>query len=211
MRDFEVVGTTITCKEPVSEKWLNQSLKRPADFAYFGEDQEEMFKTWSLGPVIEHRDSGLLDRANAKALLGFLKSDPSLGSDYKVTECNHWAVGWVRHLSFRALDGQGEPTRIAAILSAWFTSLKEEYPIANDEIYSEMESEATYDNVASAGESLARRKGYTLPDEWVGLVMDWFDSNDSSALENTDDQGGYPSDEQLQAAFEGLCFSKEVD
>jgi hypothetical protein len=124
--------------------WLTEAMRRPSDFAYFGESDEDrarMFVTWSLGPVIEHRDSDVTDRANAEALRRFLASDPSLEGEYRFTECSHWAVGHVTHVSFHAYDSDKRPTRIARILAAWFKYLRDEYPIADDDLHSEMERE----------------------------------------------------------------------
>lgn len=123
--------------------WIRSALERPSSFGLSldHEHYDEMFKTWSLGPVIEHRDSGTLDKANAEALRRHLASDPSLADDYCETGANHWAVGWVTHLSFRVLNEQGELTRIARIMREWFDALAD-YSVANESLWSEMETEA---------------------------------------------------------------------
>jgi len=124
--------------------WLADAMKRPDNFAYFGGD-DRMFVTWTLGPVIEHRDSNVLDRSNAVALYRFLRSDPSLAEEYTIERASHWAVGWVEHLSFHAYDSDDDktkrPTRIARILAAWFTYLDEQHPVADEDLLSEMEQE----------------------------------------------------------------------
>lgn len=142
MRKFERdADNRISCDDDPGE-WLTKAMKRPNNFGYFGNDTDTMFVTWSLGPVIEHRDSEVLDRSNAKALRIFLGSDPSLADDWRITSCTHWAVGHVDHLSFRAYeDDKKTPTRIARILCAWFEYLREQYPIADEDLFSEMESE----------------------------------------------------------------------
>jgi len=47
---------------------------------------------------------------------------------------------------------------------------------------------------------------YELPDGWAKAVYDWLSENDCSAIENCDDDGGYPTEEQLRAAFEALDY-----
>ncbi len=128
------------------QKWIDDALERPSSFGLWSGHPHygDMFDTWSLGPVIEHRDSPILDKANAEALRRYLAKDETLESEYYFTECNHWAVGWVTHLSFHACeiaDGKREPTRMARIVREWFDGLAE-YPCADESLWSEMESES---------------------------------------------------------------------
>ena len=76
------------------------------------------------------------------------------------------------------------------------------YPILNESDYCSREYEATIENLPNAAWRLKRE--YELPEGWEGAVYDWFVNNDCSAIESSDDQGGYPSEEQLRAAFEAL-------
>ena len=82
----------------------------------------------------------------------------------------------------------------------------EEYPILDESDYSEREYEATLENIPIAGWRLQNE--YELPDDWVGQVYSWFSDNDQSAIENTDDQGGWPTEEQLAEAFTALGFPR---
>jgi hypothetical protein len=117
---------------------VKKALARVPDFGYSGE--LPLFDTWSLGPTIEHRESDVLDRSNAKALREYLATLPELTDDWEITDCNHWAVGWVKHLSYRVVDADGKPSRMAGIVKAWFAALRD-YPIADENLYSEMEDE----------------------------------------------------------------------
>ena len=47
---------------------------------------------------------------------------------------------------------------------------------------------------------------FELPEDWQYEAYGWLSENDSGAVENSDDQGGYPSEESLRAAFEALGF-----
>jgi len=53
------------------------------------------------------------------------------------------------------------------------------------------------------------KQEFDLPDDWVGQVYSWLSDNDSNQLKNRDDQGGYPSEDSLRAAFEALGFGKQ--
>lgn len=119
---------------------VQKALSRPDSFAYFG-GNEEMFKTWALGPVIRHRDSPVLDKSNAAALRKALESVPEWAGQWEAMESNHWAVGWVEHLSYRVLDDAGCSTTLARFIRAWFDHLRDDYPVADDDAYSEAEVE----------------------------------------------------------------------
>jgi hypothetical protein len=49
---------------------------------------------------------------------------------------------------------------------------------------------------------------YELPKGWERAVFHWFSEHDCSAIEGSDDQGGYPSEEQLRTAFEALGYQQ---
>lgn len=186
-------------------------LERPRNFGWFGDDR--MFRTWTLGPVIEHRDSGILDRSNARVLLRELRRAVDAGvietDSWEVVSCNHWAVGYVEHLTYRVLDDEGNATRVSKWIDSWFGYLREQYPVADESDYSELETEETAKNVRQAAELHARRLEVDLPgEEWLGSLLDWIQENHESDLENTSDQGGYPSEDVLDEAFEALGWYK---
>ena len=200
-----------------TEADTRKALERPSSFALFSgeEHADEMFKTWALGPVIEHRDSGILQRSNARVLrreIERAEKDGIIESDsYNEISCNHWAVGHVDHMTFRVLDDAGQVTRVARWLKAWFDGLSD-YPVADESDHSELELEETYANIRLAGEMLVRRMDPEpeLPEEWVDETWRWFWDNDQSAVENCDDQGGHPTDDQLRAAWTALGWLKEA-
>ena len=81
-----------------------------------------------------------------------------------------------------------------------FCSIKErldDYPILDEQDYSEREYEATLENYAS---ELWRLKD-NLPAGWEGQVYSWFcDHGQDRYIENRDDQGGYaPRDKIIEA------------
>src|SRR5271166_3801136 len=74
------------------------------------------------------------------------------------------------------------------------------YPVLNEEDYSNREYEATLENISDAAWRVKHE--YTLPEGWESDVYSWLSDNRQSAVENRDDQGGYPEEDDLQAAFD---------
>jgi hypothetical protein len=155
-----------------------------------------------------HRDSGLLDQSNAdqieQAMKPFADQDEP---DVMWEHAGHWAVGWVDGLSIRVYNASGEITEAFRTYHELLERL-EDYPVLNEEDHSRREYEATIENIEDAGSRLARNEYEDLPDGWECAVFSWFWDNDQSAVENKDDQGGYPSDDELRAAFDALGYAK---
>src|SRR5271156_4232814 len=80
-----------------------------------------------------------------------------------------------------------------------------EYPLLDDSDASAREYEATLENIATVGCRYIRDY---LPTDWPSQVFSWFWKHDQSAVEDCDDQGGCPSDEQIKTALEALGFSE---
>ncbi len=148
-----------------------------------------------------HRDSTLLDQSNAsvidKTLEPFLNGDDVLAEHH-----SHWAVGWIDGYSIRVFR-DGEITSAFRKYHELAVRLAD-YPVLDEEDYSERETEATLENLTDAAWRL--RSDYELPDDWETKVYAWLSDHDPSAVENTDDQGGYPSEEQLRMAFDALGY-----
>jgi hypothetical protein len=185
----------------ISPDEIRDLLRPPDSFGYLG-DNADMFETWTLGPVIRTRDSDLLEQSNADALEKHLRSDPTLSEDWEITGCRHWAVGWVDHLSYRVIDDNGAPTRIARVIAAWFKAL-EDYPVADEDDWGTREFEATLDNIADAGKHMVRADA---PDSWVSDAFSWFWKHNQCAVESYDGNGGYPSDDDMRECLEALGY-----
>ena len=69
----------------------------------------------------------------------------------------------------------------------------------------EREYEATLENIEDAAWRL--KNEFDLPEGWEGEVYSWLSDNESSEVENADDQGGYPHEDALRRAFESLGYS----
>ena len=157
---------------------------------------------WAI--VYTHnRDSGLLDQSNAAVIRTAMKPFADADDPDVVFESHsHWAVGHVDGFSVRVFK-HGEITpafqRYHELAMA-----RDEYPILDECDYSEREYEATLENIPLAAWRLVDQ--YELPEDWAGQVYGWLSDNDQSAIENTDDQGGWPSEEQLAEAFTAVDF-----
>jgi len=150
----------------------------------------------------QNRDSELLDRSNAAAIEEAMQ--PYLGGDVVAEHHSHWACGWIDGYSIRVYR-RGRITRAFKAYHELAVRLAD-YPVLDEEDYSRREYEATIENLADAAWRL--KNEYELPEGWEGAVYDWFSSNDCSAIESSDDRGGYPTEEQLRAAFEALRYKQ---
>lgn len=102
------------------------------DFAYFGERQD-----WLIAYTI-HRDSDVLDLANFEALADLA------GDAAEVETFSHWLVG---HGSWLLIDPAD--TEAVALVQAALDKL-EDYPLVDEELYSEMEHAEACDTASSA-------------------------------------------------------------
>ncbi len=148
-----------------------------------------------------HRDSGLIDLSNERAIAGALEPFIEKG-DVVAEHHNHWAVGWVDGYSIRVYR-RGHITRAFRKYHELAQRLVN-YPILDEEDYSNREYEATIENLADAAWKL--KNDFELPEGWEQSVYDWFSEYDCSAIESSDDRGGYPTEDQLKRAFEALEF-----
>ena len=184
--------------EQAAENWRDFQC-----FVWYRDDIDDA-ENWAI--IYTHnRDSGLLDQSNAsviaKVLEPFTEADDE-DPDVVMESHNHWACGWIDGFSIRVFrDGQITPAfrkyhELAEAMDA--------YPILDEEDYSNRELEATIENIGDAAWQL--KDEYELPEDWHHEVYGWLSDNRCGEIENTDDQGGYPSEESLRSAFDALGF-----
>ena len=65
---------------------------------------------------------------------------------------------------------------------------------------------ATVENISDAAWRL--KHDYDLPEGWEGDVFSWLGDQRQRAIENLDDRGGYPEEDDLRAAFGALGFER---
>jgi hypothetical protein len=148
-----------------------------------------------------NRDSGLLDRSNeaeiTKRLEPYMEGDDP---DVVAERHSHWAVGHLDGFAIRVYrpDGTITPAFVE------FCDIKERlenYPILNEEGYSQMEYEAALANYRSE----LGRLGDQLPVGWESEVFGWFENQSLNRYtENRDDQGAWAPKDQIVAALTDL-------
>jgi hypothetical protein len=155
-------------------------------------------ENWTV-VYVSNRDSTLIDQSNAaeieKALEPFIEDETVIPQSH-----SHWAVGYVDGYVIRVFNGDGTITPAFRTWCELQESLSD-YPLLNEEDYSEREYEATIENITSAGRRFVKDDA---PDEWADEVFSWLWDNHQREIENRDDQGGYPSDEYLKRALLAL-------
>lgn len=162
-----------------------------------------------------HRDSDLIDKSNAEVIARLLEphtvvpddAPDGFTPDAETASCGHWAVGWIAGYVLRIRNDDGEFTDAFRLYADCKYRMENEYPILDEEHHSQMEHEATCDNVQEAVRCFARCKDVAdLPANAWDRVMDWLNDNDPGALEGHDGQGGWPDDDELTAAFTALGY-----
>ena len=155
-----------------------------------------------------NRDSGLLTMSNAdviaKAMEPFTETDDP---DVVMESHDHWAVGHVDGFSIRVYR-DGDLTEAFKTYHDLMEQI-DGYPILDEEDYSNREYEATLENIEDA--AWRTKHEYDLPDGWEGDVYSWLSDHRQSAVENRDDQGGYPEQDDLRAAFDALGYERNKD
>jgi hypothetical protein len=173
-------------------------------FVWFRDRELDDAESWSI--IYTHnRDSGLLDQSNAEVIRKVLEPFSDTDDPDVVFEShNHWAVGHVDGFSIRVFrDGQiTEAFKVYHELAERIA----DYPILDETDYSERELEATLDNLTGAAWRL--KDTFELPEGWESEVYSWFSDHNCSAIENRDDQGGYPDENELTEAFDALGYAR---
>ena len=128
--------------------------------------------------------------------------DPDVVSEHH----HHWACGWIDGWAIRVFR-DGQITKAFKAYHALAERLAN-YPILDEEDYSRRELEATLANLPDAAWKV--KNDYDLPEDWEEEVYRWLSDNMPGAVENRDDQGGYPSEDQLRVAFNALGYEPLV-
>ena len=159
-------------------------------------------RNWAIF-YTHNRDSGLLDQSNADAIAeGMEPFTEGEDSDVVMESHSHWAVGHVDGFSIRVYRN-GEITAAFKVYHELMEQV-EGYPILNEEDYSRREYQATLENINDAAWRV--KDEYQLPDGWESEVYSWLSDNRSGSMENRDDQGGYPQEDDVRAAFDALGY-----
>jgi hypothetical protein len=191
-------GTWDFASEDVTPAEIVNLLEPPHRLAF----QEELPKGWGPGLLIETRNSPLLEQSNAATIVEFLrKCVPQYRDDWGVRQVPHAHFGWMKYLSFRVLDEQGMPTRVARTLKDIYRGLAE-CPVFDEDDLSQRELSALWKNIEKEGEGLTEAD----PEEWVERVIEWLRMHRPGATENVDGNGGWVEPEIIKHALEALKY-----
>lgn len=158
-------------------------------------------KNWAI-VYTSNRDSTLLYESNAmvydKAMEPFIEADePDVCSESH----SHWACGYVDGYSIRVYNSQGNITEAFKTYHK-LKEREENYPILDENDYSMREYEATYENTMEAVRQFTSHIDAEWPDDIGDIVYEWLNENSPNSLENRDDNGGWPSDDDIQEAID---------
>lgn len=103
--------------------------ERPAYF--FGTDFFEYYTV-----IAQTRDSDCLTRSNFDAMIELLGGESKKTNAVYIARFNHWACGWVEVIFIHR--GASKKLQIADKV---MTEVKENYPVIDDELFSEYENE----------------------------------------------------------------------
>ena len=178
--------------------------KRFSCFVWFRDTQLEQPEDWAI--IYTHnRDSRLLDQSNAavinKAMMSFSEGEDP---DVVMESHSHWACGHIDGFSLRVFRN-GEITEAFRKYHELSERIAE-YPILDESDYSERELNATIENISEAAWKLKHE--FDLPEEWQSEVYGWLADHRDHALDDVDDQGGWPKDDDLEAAFGALGYQR---
>lgn len=127
------VNATTGKEFKASKKVALELWKHPKDYA--GETYEDYY----VGPG-QHRDSELLDRVNFTSALEMLGGEHE--PDVIVARASHWGVGWVESILVHK-----DSDKVAKLEE--IENLLEEYPVLDDDLYSEMQYKEEEENYES--------------------------------------------------------------
>jgi hypothetical protein len=130
-----------------------------------------------------------------------------LGDDCWEESHGHWAVGHVDGFVIRVFKDESHKE----VTSAWqkFCELQgsiEDYPVLDEEDYSEKEYEAAVENISEIGRSFVID---SAPDDWPEQVWSWLWNNDQIQLDNGDGNGAYPSEDSVKKALADLNIHED--
>ena len=129
---------------------IKEVCSLPSDFGWQDPaDEEGEEGTWTLGPLVDMRDSDPLLQANGQTMVAVMTElfgSEGIEAGWQITRCRHWGWGWVEHLSCRALDAEGMPTpQIGALLA--MADRMADYPILDEDLYSRLNLESQLEDI----------------------------------------------------------------
>lgn len=195
--------TTIRQSNNGKARRIVRESKHIPDFGYHGD--LPLGETWGFTFSV-HRDSDRLERSNWEVIsTDLLKKHPNT---VEIVHCGHWAVGWLDHLAVKMIDQNGRITRAGIDILDWLEKLSD-YPVADEDHYSELEYTENYDNALESIRSETYRADMVdnLPENWRGLVYEWVYENNPDEIQRSEDQSeGWIDTETIMEACKALGY-----
>lgn len=145
-----------------------------------------------------NRDSDLLTKSNEHVMQKELEGFNSVRTESH----SHWACGYADCLVIKVFKKDGSITKAFEKLCELQQRL-EDYPVLDDEDFSDREYEASIENITNAGRKFVHENA---PDNWPYEVFSWLSDNTANACECRDGGGAYPSDDELKEALSELSM-----
>ena len=193
--------TMTSLPEEYIVEMAQKSLTKPDDFGYWGE--VELFNTCGWAGIDYNRDSGVLDKANYQAFHRDIV--PLYEDDFTSERMNHWAVGWVERTLVKVLHNDVDGIISTNISEAFCETLSaldnlKDYPVLDDELYSEMEWQENLAMIENFAPKMIDRDIEGWSEKLLSALLD----ND---VEMVPDADCYASEEDMiTAAYDcGLC------
>jgi hypothetical protein len=160
-------------------------------------DEPDQWMVW----YTSSRDAGLVDQSNEsvinKRLQQFTEGDDP---DLVIESHSHWAVGHVDGFSIRVFRKDGTITDAFREFCRLHGCL-EDYPILDEDDYSEREYGATLENYDCEMWGFSNE----LPEGWESKVYAWFSDHGLDChTDNRDGQGGWAPREAIIEALTDL-------
>lgn len=187
------------------------ALKKPEDFGYWGE--EEMFVTWGFSGHDQSAMSKIFEQANFKAISEDLIS--KYPDDFRIERYRHWACSWVERLVCRILVDENKGLVQSNITEAFARAIDyhiqlDDYPIFDENLYSEMQAMAIIECISDLPEYLANM--INQDDAfWVDKIIHCLSENLNVYIDP--DADVYPKDDEILMAvyLEQLWNPEEID
>lgn len=198
-------------------KYAKEALTYPSDFAWFGFD--EMFETWGFAGINMTGENNISDISNWHCTIEELRrefGDDGFSSNFREAPMKHWACGSVNQLCVRILNENIPHDQIVdddqitphfKFVCDIATYLAYEYPVLDDEDYSDRQYAAAAEDIEdflSANYHWYPVGGKVVMIDDIGnQIIDWLHSNDYDYFDVND--RGVPcwrDDEIIEAVYD---------
>lgn len=173
-------------------------------FAWF-DDREDRHEHAIFN--FRHRDSTLIEQSNGSVMIERLKQYlEDEDGDIEIQRHSHCMVGWIECFVVRVYSESGEVTEAFAKLAEMILDARE-YPILDEDKYSELQFEVSWENFKQQFDYIRRQFNEDIPDEAIQEAHEWVMANHESEMEDTNDQGEWCSDEIMTKALKAIGYT----